>query len=33
MRDFSDQLVETRKRLADAEVYLKVEELRARRSR
>jgi peptide chain release factor 2 len=31
MRDFSDQLVETRKRLADAEVYLKVEELRARR--
>jgi peptide chain release factor 2 len=31
MRDFSDQLVETRKRLADAEVYLKVDELRARR--
>ena len=31
MRDFSDRLVETRKRLADAELYLKVEELRARR--
>ena len=31
MRDFSEQLVETRKRLADAAVYLKVEELRARR--
>jgi peptide chain release factor 2 len=31
VRDFSDQLVETRKRLNDAEVYLKVEELRARR--
>ena len=31
MRDFSDQLVETRKRLGDAELYLKVEELRARR--
>ncbi len=31
MRDFTDQLVETRKRLADAEQYLKVAELRARR--
>jgi peptide chain release factor 2 len=31
VRDFSDQLVETRKRLGDAEVYLKVDELRARR--
>jgi peptide chain release factor 2 len=31
MRDFTDQLVETRKRLADAEAYLKVAELRARR--
>jgi peptide chain release factor 2 len=31
VRDFSDQLVETRKRLADAELYLKVGELRARR--
>jgi peptide chain release factor 2 len=31
VRDFSDQLAETRKRLADAEVYLKVDELRARR--
>ena len=31
MRDFSDQLVETRKRLTDAETYLKVAELRARR--
>src|SRR5688572_4369347 len=31
MRDFSEQLAETRKRLADAETYLKVEELRARR--
>jgi peptide chain release factor 2 len=31
MRDFSDQLVETRKRLGDAEAYLKVAELRARR--
>ena len=30
MRDFSDQLVETRKRLGDAELYLKVDELRAR---
>ncbi|MGQ0434417.1 MAG: peptide chain release factor 2 [Microthrixaceae bacterium] len=31
MRDFSDQIDETRKRIADAEVYLKVEDLRARR--
>ena len=31
MRDFSDQLVETRKRVADAEVYLQIEDLRARR--
>jgi peptide chain release factor 2 len=31
MRDFSDQLVEARKRVADAEQYLKVAELRARR--
>ncbi len=31
MRDFSDRLVETRKRVADAETYLKVEDLRARR--
>ena len=31
MRDFSDQLAETRKRIADAEVYLRIEELRARR--
>ena len=31
MRDFTDQLVETRKRLGDAEAYLKVAELRARR--
>ena len=30
MRDFSDQLVETRKRLGDAELYLKVDDLRAR---
>jgi peptide chain release factor 2 len=30
VRDFSDQLVETRKRLGDAEAYLKVDELRAR---
>ncbi len=30
MRDFSDQLVETRKRIADAEVYLQIDELRAR---
>jgi len=31
MRDFSDALVLTRKRIGDAEAYLKVEELRARR--
>jgi peptide chain release factor 2 len=31
VRDFTDQLAETRKRIADAEAYLKVEELRARR--
>lgn len=31
MRDFSDQLADARKRIADAEGYLKVEELRARR--
>jgi peptide chain release factor 2 len=31
VRDFSDQLAEARKRIADAAVYLKVEELRARR--
>ncbi len=31
MRDFTDQLVDTRKRLGDAEQYLKIEELRARR--
>ena len=31
MRDFTDLLVETRKRLADAEVYLQVADLRARR--
>ncbi|MET0727932.1 MAG: peptide chain release factor 2 [Acidimicrobiales bacterium] len=31
MRDFTDQLTEARKRIADAETYLKVEELRARR--
>lgn len=31
MRDFSDQLVEARKRVADAEAYLKIEDLRARR--
>ena len=30
MRDFSEQLVETRKRLDDAALYLKVDELRAR---
>ena len=30
MRDFSEQLAETRKRLADAAQYLRVEELRAR---
>jgi len=31
MRDFSDQLAEARRRIDDAETYLKVEELRARR--
>jgi peptide chain release factor 2 len=31
MRDFSDQLADARKRLADAEQYLRIEELRARR--
>ena len=31
MRDFSDQLAETRKRVGDAEGYLRIEELRARR--
>jgi peptide chain release factor 2 len=31
VRDFTDQLVEARKRVADAEQYLKVGELRARR--
>jgi peptide chain release factor 2 len=31
VRDFTDQLSETRKRIADAEVYLKIEDLRARR--
>ena len=31
MRDFSDYLAEARKRVADAESYLKIEELRARR--
>ena len=31
MRDFSDQLAEARKRVSDAETYLKIEELRARR--
>jgi len=31
MRDFTDQLVETRKRVADAESYLKVAELQSRR--
>ena len=30
MRDFSDALIETRKRIDDAATYLKVEELRAR---
>jgi peptide chain release factor 2 len=30
MRDFTDQLVEARKRIGDAQSYLKVEELRAR---
>ena len=31
MRDFSDRLVETRKRIADAEVYLRIADLRSRR--
>jgi peptide chain release factor 2 len=31
VRDFSDALAEARKRVADAESYLKIEELRARR--
>jgi peptide chain release factor 2 len=31
VRDFSDQLAEARKRVSDAETYLKIEELRARR--
>ncbi len=31
MRDFSDQLAEARKRVSDAETYLKIDELRARR--
>jgi peptide chain release factor 2 len=31
VRDFSDQLAEARKRVADAEAYLKIDELRARR--
>jgi peptide chain release factor 2 len=31
VRDFSDQLAEARKRLGDAEQYLRIEELRARR--
>src|SRR3546814_19247404 len=31
MRDFTDQLAETRKRIGDAETYLRIEELRARR--
>jgi peptide chain release factor 2 len=31
VRDFSDALAETRKRIGDAEVYLKIEDLRARR--
>jgi peptide chain release factor 2 len=31
VRDFSDHLAEARKRVADAESYLKIEELRARR--
>jgi peptide chain release factor 2 len=31
VRDFSDQLVEARKRVADAEAYLKIDDLRARR--
>src|SRR3546814_14540532 len=31
MRDLTDQLAETRKRIGDAETYLRIEELRARR--
>jgi peptide chain release factor 2 len=31
VRDFTDQLAEARKRIADAESYLRIEELRARR--
>src|SRR3546814_14777895 len=31
MRDFTDQLADTRKRIGDAETYLRIEELRARR--
>jgi peptide chain release factor 2 len=31
VRDFTDQLAETRKRVTDAESYLRIEELRARR--
>ncbi len=31
MRDFSDALELTRKRIGDAAAYLKIEELRARR--
>ncbi len=31
MRDFSEQLSDTRKRIGDAETYLRIEELRARR--
>ncbi|MFZ6003903.1 MAG: peptide chain release factor 2 [Actinomycetota bacterium] len=31
MRDFSDQLADARKRIGDAESYLKIDELRARR--
>jgi peptide chain release factor 2 len=31
VRDFSDQLAEARKRVSDAESYLKIEDLRARR--
>ena len=31
MRDFSDQLTETAKRITDAQAYLRIEELRARR--
>src|SRR3546814_21021390 len=31
MRDFTDQPADTRKRIGDAETYLRIEELRARR--